>query len=165
VNKLGLVSPCFNYRSLDRTHRVLDSRCNRGTDVSSRARNCARKCQSSPSSHASPISISHYLFQSNILVTSSLRTVLTDYGLSKTRSEMLHTRLSSASAPNTAALIEGPKNWMAPERMTGSRLRKEADIYGFGMTLFEVRFVRFPLSISSYHTRFMRMKPLSHLSL
>jgi serine/threonine protein kinase len=37
-----------------------------------------------------------------------------------------------------ATRIIGSRNWMAPERLMGRSLKSSADIYAFGMTIYEV---------------------------
>jgi serine/threonine protein kinase len=45
-----------------------------------------------------------------------------------------------ASSTVTISTVEiiGSRNWMAPERLLGGKLRKPSDIYALGMTIYEV---------------------------
>jgi serine/threonine protein kinase len=46
--------------------------------------------------------------------------------------------VATRSTAEQATAIIGSRNWMAPERLMGRLLRPSADIYAFGMTIYEV---------------------------
>jgi serine/threonine protein kinase len=69
----------------------------------------------------------------NILIDDSMKAVLCDFGLSRVKADV-----TSRSATHNTGPVVGSRNWMAPELLTGGRLRKPCDIYAFGMTVFEV---------------------------
>jgi len=49
----------------------------------------------------------------------------------------MKTEVASRSIAEASA-IAGSPNWMAPERLMGRSLKPPADIYAFGMTVYEV---------------------------
>jgi serine/threonine protein kinase len=69
----------------------------------------------------------------NILIDDSLKAVLCDLGLAQTRADV-----STRTAIPDAQAIMGSRNWMAPERLMGERLRASSDIYSFAITMHEV---------------------------
>jgi serine/threonine protein kinase len=75
----------------------------------------------------------------NVLIDDGARAVLCDFGLSRVRSDVT-TRTMRVGGP---ALV-GSRNWMAPELLTRGSLKKPCDIYAFGMTIYEVRFMFIP---------------------
>jgi serine/threonine protein kinase len=49
----------------------------------------------------------------------------------------MKTEVTSRSNTEASAIMGSP-NWMAPERLMGRSLKLPADIYAFGMTIYEV---------------------------
>ncbi|KAJ7761711.1 kinase-like domain-containing protein [Mycena metata] len=82
----------------------------------------------------------------NVLVENSGKALLCDFGLA---------RLKADAATRTFVHVDGPqivgsRNWMAPEILTGSRYRVTADVYAFGMTLYELYTDETPLFTVPY---------------
>ena len=73
------------------------------------------------------------LGQLNILIDDSGKAVLFDFSLSRMRVDV-----TSHSGTVNPTLVVGSRNWMAPERLSGQKLRNPCDIYSFGMTIYEV---------------------------
>jgi serine/threonine protein kinase len=46
--------------------------------------------------------------------------------------------VTTRTTAEEATAIIGSRNWMAPERFMGRLLKPSADIYAFGMTIYEV---------------------------
>jgi serine/threonine protein kinase len=69
----------------------------------------------------------------NILLDDNIKAVLCDFGLS----HLKESATSRVTRP-TNSVVAGSRNWMPPERILGGSLRKPADIYAFGMTIYEV---------------------------
>jgi serine/threonine protein kinase len=67
----------------------------------------------------------------NVLLDDNIKAVLCDFGLSRLKADV-----NSRTAKPTESI--GSRNWMAPERILGAALSKPADIYAFGMTIYEV---------------------------
>ena len=72
------------------------------------------------------------LGQLNILIDDSGKAVLCDFSLSRMRVDM-----TSHSGTVNPTPVVGSRNWMAPERLSGQKLRNPCDIYSFGMTIYE----------------------------
>jgi serine/threonine protein kinase len=72
------------------------------------------------------------LSQANILISDAETAILCDFGLTRMKTEVISRSNAEASA------ITGSPNWMAPERLIGRSLKPPADIYAFGMTIYEV---------------------------
>ncbi|KAJ7164069.1 kinase-like domain-containing protein [Mycena filopes] len=70
----------------------------------------------------------------NVLVESSGKALLCDFGLARLRADIA----SRTRATVDASEMLGSRNWMAPELLTGARYRVPADVYAFGMTLYEL---------------------------
>jgi serine/threonine protein kinase len=73
------------------------------------------------------------LFQMNILIDDAENAVLCDFGLTRMKTEV-----TAAMDSEAANAVMGSRNWMAPERLMGRVLKRPADIYAFGMTIYEV---------------------------
>jgi serine/threonine protein kinase len=69
----------------------------------------------------------------NILIDDSLRAVLCDLGLARIQAD-----ISTRTAISDASALMGSRNWMAPERLMGKKLRASSDIYSFALTIHEV---------------------------
>ncbi|KAJ6471926.1 kinase-like domain-containing protein [Mycena sanguinolenta] len=67
----------------------------------------------------------------NILVDSSARALLCDFGLAQCRADM-----SARSGSN--GVCAGSHNWTAPELLAGSTPHNASDVYAFGMTVYEL---------------------------
>ncbi|KAJ7191761.1 kinase-like domain-containing protein, partial [Mycena pura] len=89
----------------------------------------------------------------NILVESSGRALLCDFGLSRIKADAT-SHWHTAHTVNT--IITGSRNWMAPELLAGSLPKMPADIYAFGMTLFELYSDETPL-VNVAHTDFIEL--------
>ena len=74
--------------------------------------------------------------KSNILVDEFGKACLSDFGLAKikTYSTTIHKELHVSS---------GTVRWMAPEQLRTGLITRQTDIYGFGMTMYEVRLVSY----------------------
>jgi serine/threonine protein kinase len=137
-NRLSFVcaSVCHESR-LRLTALLLDKRCCPRSHILAWERNRPWRHQRGgrTTGHLSIPSDLCPLFQKNILVDEHLTAVLCDFGIARIRDEM------STRATTTAqmAAVEGTRNWMAPERMTSSKVRTPSDIYSIGVTIFEVR--------------------------
>ena len=68
-----------------------------------------------------------------MLIDDGENAVLCDFGLSRIKADVT----TRTMRPNGGSPM-GSRNWMAPERLLGSALRKPCDIYAFGITLHEV---------------------------
>ncbi|TFK66838.1 kinase-like protein [Pluteus cervinus] len=68
----------------------------------------------------------------NILIDDAGRAVLSDFGLSRVKSD------ASLRASKVTTSVVGSRNWMSPERLDGGSLNKSVDIYAFGMTIYEL---------------------------
>ncbi|CAK4328823.1 unnamed protein product [Aphanomyces euteiches] len=67
----------------------------------------------------------------NVLITQTNEVAIADFGLSRT--------VSSFENTNTGIKVAGTMNWMSPEHYFESRkVTKKADIWSFGMTLWEI---------------------------
>lgn len=64
------------------------------------------------------------------------------------------TRIASSGG----ATVNGSRNWMAPELLSGGRLRKPCDIYSLGLTIFEVRAQYDNLLLCLHDTRSTQVK-------
>ncbi|KAJ7156353.1 kinase-like domain-containing protein [Mycena filopes] len=71
----------------------------------------------------------------NVLVDSTGKALLCDFGLARLRADAASRTRTTADA----STMIGSRNWMAPELLTGGRYRVPADVYAFGMTLYEVQ--------------------------
>jgi serine/threonine protein kinase len=69
----------------------------------------------------------------NILIDDAGNAVLCDFGLSRVKAD-----IASRTKVVDGAAIAGSRNWMAPERLIGSSLKRPCDIYAFGMVIYEV---------------------------
>ena len=69
-----------------------------------------------------------------MLIDGSGKAVLCDFGLSRIKADATSRTVVKPEGVN----IVGSRNWMAPELLLGSSLKKSCDIYAFGMTLYEV---------------------------
>lgn len=73
--------------------------------------------------------------------------VLTDFGLSIAIDDIR----SRSTASKHTSTSQGTLRWMAPECLEGGPSTKAADIYAFGITVWEVStFVGFPIDQRSY---------------
>ena len=72
--------------------------------------------------------------QLNVLIDSSGKAVLCDFGLSRIKADIT----SSTVVQSDQDGLVGSRNWMAPELLLGRSLKKPCDIYAFAMTLYEV---------------------------
>jgi WD40 repeat protein len=72
--------------------------------------------------------------QLNVLIDGGGKAVLCDFGLSRIKADAT----SRTVATSDQGGLAGSRNWMAPELLLGQSLKKECDIYAFGMTLYEV---------------------------
>jgi serine/threonine protein kinase len=68
-----------------------------------------------------------------VLISDTETAILCDFGLSRMKIEV-----TTRTTVQEAAVIIGSRNWMAPERLMGRLLKPPADIYAFGMTIYEV---------------------------
>ena len=71
--------------------------------------------------------------QTNILISDAETAVLCDFGLARIKMEM-----TTRSTMAEGQVVIGSRNWMAPERLMGRSLKHPADVYAFGMTIYEV---------------------------
>ena len=60
-----------------------------------------------------------------------------DFGLSRIKADASSRTVVTSDGRG----IAGSHNWMAPELLSGGLLKKPCDIYAFGMTIYEVRWV------------------------
>ncbi|KAJ7644865.1 kinase-like domain-containing protein [Roridomyces roridus] len=81
----------------------------------------------------------------NVLVEDSGRALLCDFGLTRINADIT-SRTRTAGTP----AVSGSRNWMAPEMLAGALPRPPADIYAFGMTLYELYADEIPLSTMAY---------------
>ncbi|KAG9398908.1 hypothetical protein AC1031_013992 [Aphanomyces cochlioides] len=80
----------------------------------------------------------------NVLITQTNEVAIADFGLSRT--------VSSFENTNTGMKVAGTMNWMSPEHYSESRkVTKKADIWSFGMTLWEILCNETPFSNCSEH--------------
>ena len=68
-----------------------------------------------------------------MLIDDAGNAVLCDFGLSRIKADV-----SSHTAMLDTGGVVGSRNWMAPERLMGSSLKRPCDIYAFGMIVYEV---------------------------
>lgn len=77
----------------------------------------------------------------NVLIDDSGKAQLCDFGLSRIKGDATSQMTSTHETHGQDAII-GSRNWMAPEVLRGGIVRMPADIYAFGMTIYEAR--RYP---------------------
>ncbi|KAJ7122358.1 kinase-like domain-containing protein [Mycena epipterygia] len=81
----------------------------------------------------------------NILVDTSGRSLLCDFGLARIKADV-----STRSGSKEPSIMSGSRNWMAPELLTGSAPRLASDVYAFGMALYELYTNENPLATVAY---------------
>jgi serine/threonine protein kinase len=98
----------------------------------------------------------------NVLIDDNEQAVLCDFGLSRLKADVT----SRTTILGTTA-VAGTRNWMAPERLKGGSIKKPADIYAFGMVVYEVKLiwylVRPSLLIRCYYKIYTNKTPLGHI--
>lgn len=75
--------------------------------------------------------------QLNVLVDDCDNAMLGDFGLSRIKGDAT-SQMASLSTHEEDAIV-GSRNWMAPEVLLGGIARMPADIYAFGMMIYEVK--------------------------
>ncbi|KAJ7447795.1 kinase-like domain-containing protein, partial [Mycena galericulata] len=87
----------------------------------------------------------------NVLVDNSGRALLCDFGLTRIKGD-----ITSCTRSTQGAAVSGSRNWMAPELLTGALPKPASDIYGFGMTLYELYTDQIPL-MAVFHGDFIEL--------
>lgn len=99
----------------------------------------------------------------NVLIDDNEQAVLCDFGLSRLKADV-----TSRTAILGTAAVTGTRNWMAPERLKGGSIKKPADIYAFGMVVYEVKFmwhlVRPSFLTLCYDEIYTTKTPLGHIA-
>jgi serine/threonine protein kinase len=67
------------------------------------------------------------------LIDDDHRAVLCDFSLS-----CIVADITDQTSVSNSNIVEGSRNWMAPERLQGGSLTKSTDIYALGMVIYEV---------------------------
>ena len=78
-------------------------------------------------------------YQRNILVGSTGRACLADFGLSRVK---LYTTSAGIDKPMLERPPAGTLRWMSPEQITRGELGTSTDVYSFAMTMYEVSQLR-----------------------
>ncbi|KAJ6559757.1 kinase-like domain-containing protein, partial [Mycena capillaripes] len=81
----------------------------------------------------------------NVLVDSSERALLCDFGLARVKADV-----TTRSNHHGERGIIGSRNWMAPELLAGSPVKLPSDVYAFGMTIYELYTDENPMSQVAY---------------
>jgi len=84
----------------------------------------------------------------NVLITNECRAIICDFGLSQLKAEIVARSGIGAQAEIWSA-TGGTMRWKSPERLLGAAFSYPADVYAFGITIFEVSFS------GEYHRSYM----------
>lgn len=75
----------------------------------------------------------------NVLISDTGSAVICDFGLSHLKLDLV-TKSHHDQAVSHA--LGGTMRWQSPERLGGAELTYKTDVYAFGMTIYEVRYIR-----------------------